>query len=247
MKKGILKKRADTLVVEQGLATSREQARALIMAGKVFCRDHRVEKAASPLPRDVRLHLAQARRFVSRGGMKMEHALRHFSMNVQKMVVLDVGASAGGFTHCLLEYGATRVYALDVGYGQIDYRLRQDSRVVVMERVNARHPFHLPDEVDCITVDVSFISLTKVLPSVVKHLRAGGHIMALVKPQFEAGPNDVGRHGVVRDPRVHAAVIGRVCLWCIGHGWRLHGITASPILGNAGNREFFVLFQLPVG
>ena len=246
MKKGMPKKRADTLLVEQRLAESREQAHALILAGKVFCGDRRVEKAATPLPGNASLHLVQGLPFVGRGGVKLEHALHHFFLEVKERVILDVGASVGGFTHCLLKQGAARVYALDVGYGQLAHRLRQDSRVVVMERVNARYPFPLPEEVSLITADVSFISLTKVLPSVVKHLRADGHILALVKPQFEAGPKEVGRRGVVRDPQVHATVVGRFCLWGIGQGWCLQGITPSPILGDAGNREFFVLLQLPL-
>ena len=160
-------------------------------------------------------------------------------MDVKGMVALDVGASTGGFTHCLLTGGAQRVYSLDVGYGQMDYRLRQDPRVVVMERVNARYPFSLGEEVDLATVDVSFISLTMVLPSVVTHLKEGGAIVALVKPQFEARREEVGRRGVIRDPRVHARVLGRVIAWVIGRGFRLRGLVPSPITGDKGNREFF--------
>ena len=154
---------------------------------------------------------------------------------------LDVGASTGGFTHCLLQAGAKKVYALDVGYGQLDYRLRQDPQVVVMERVNARYPFPLESVVDLATVDVSFISLTRVLPSVAAHLREGGPIVALVKPQFEARRDEVGRGGVIRDPRVHARVLGRVIAWAVNNSFRLIDLVPSPITGEQGNREFFIL------
>jgi 23S rRNA (cytidine1920-2'-O)/16S rRNA (cytidine1409-2'-O)-methyltransferase len=157
------------------------------------------------------------------------------------VVALDVGASTGGFTHCLLQRGARRVYALDAGYGQLDYRLRQDPRVVSLERVNARYPFPLEEDVDLATVDVSFISITRVLPSVSSHLRRGGLIVGLVKPQFEARRAEVGRGGVVRDPRVHARVLGRVIAWAISNGFRLRDLVPSPITGDRGNREYFVL------
>jgi 23S rRNA (cytidine1920-2'-O)/16S rRNA (cytidine1409-2'-O)-methyltransferase len=158
---------------------------------------------------------------------------------------MDVGASTGGFTDCLLQRGAARVYAIDVGYGQLDLRLRNDPRVVVMERTNIRDLESLPDQPDIATVDASFISLTKVLPAIVRVLRPGADIVALVKPQFEAGKHEVKRGGVVRDPLVHAAVIGRVAWWCVNNGLRVRGVTVSPLLGPAGNREFFLWLRVP--
>jgi 23S rRNA (cytidine1920-2'-O)/16S rRNA (cytidine1409-2'-O)-methyltransferase len=160
-------------------------------------------------------------------------------------VALDVGASTGGFTDCLLQRGAGRVYALDVGRGQLDHRLRLDPRVVAMERVNARHPFTLPQAVGLATVDVSFISLRLVLPEIALRLDTGGMIVALVKPQFEAERGEVGRGGVIRDARVHARIVGRLLLWAVRQGFRLRGLTPSPIVGDAGNREFFVLLAPP--
>ena len=154
---------------------------------------------------------------------------------------MDVGASTGGFTDCLLQHGAIRVYALDVGRGQLDYRLRQDPRVTVLERVNARYPFSLPEEMDIATIDVSFISLTKVLPSAASHVKERDTIICLVKPQFEARRAEVGRGGVVRDPRVHARVLGRVIAWAISNGFRLRDLVPSPITGDRGNREYSVL------
>ena len=237
------KQRADTLLVQRELASSREQARALILAGQVFADDRRVEKPGTWLSAEGPLRVVQGSRYVGRGGLKLEHALRAFQLKVHDAVAMDIGASTGGFTHCLLEHGARRVYALDVGYGQLDYRLRRDSRVVVRERVNARYPFPLPEHVDLVTADVSFISLLKVVPPAAQHLRPGGPLVALVKPQFEAGRSQVGKGGVVRDPAIHAAVLGRVCLWAIAQGFRVRGITPSPLEGDAGNREFFVLLE----
>ena len=155
-----------------------------------------------------------------------------------------MGASTGGFTDCLLQRGARKVYALDVGHGQLDYRLRQDPRVVVMERVNARHPFDLPEAVDMVTIDVSFTSLRLVLPSVAEHLKPGGRLIALVKPQFEARREQVGRRGVVKDPQVHAEVLGKMIVWSVENGFRLRGLVPSPILGDEGNREFFLLLRV---
>lgn len=240
---GMAKRRADTLLVQRGLAPSPEQARALILAGQVFTEDQRVEKPGTWLSAESPLRVAQGPRYVGKGGLKLEHALFAFHLEVRDAVALDIGASTGGFTHCLLEHGARRVYALDVGYGQLDYRLRHDSRVVVMERVNARYPYPLSEGVDLVTADVSFISLLKVVPPAAQHLRGRGHVVALVKPQFEARQHQVGKGGVVRDPAVHAAALGKVCLWAIDQGFRIRGITPSPLEGDAGNREFFVLLE----
>lgn len=235
--------RADTLMVYLGLAESRVRARALILSGRVYLGLQRVEKPGKTLPVGTVLRVEQGARYVGRGGEKMEAALRNFDLNVKGLVALDLGASTGGFTDCLLQHGVASVYAVDVGYGQLATSLREDSRVVSMERTNARHPFDLPELVGMIVADVSFISLRLVLPSALKYLLLGGAILALVKPQFEAHQRQVRTRGIIRDPIVHAQVIGDFCLWAIEHGLRLLGIRPSVLEGANGNREFFVLLQ----
>ena len=235
------RKRLDQAMAEQGLADSREKARALIMAGRVKVGGTTVTKPGQSVLPQGDISVSPGPEYVGRGGFKLAHALDHLSLDVAGMAVLDVGASTGGFTQCLLRRGARRVYAVDVGYGQLDYTLRQDPRVEVMERVNARYPFTLDKAVDLVTVDVSFISLTKVLPSAASHLSGSGAIVALVKPQFEARRDEVGRRGVIRDARVHARVLGRTIAWAVGNGFRLRGLVPSPITGDEGNREFFLL------
>ncbi len=235
------KKRADVLVVERGLADSREQARALILAGEVFAGEQPVAKAGQLISDDRPLRLAARPRYAGRGGEKLAGALAAFGVAPAGMVALDAGASTGGFTDCLLQAGARRVYAVDVGYGQIDLRLRNDPRVHLMERTNLRYVDSLPEPVQIATLDLSFISLTKVLGPVRRLLAPGGLVLALVKPQFEAGKGEVGRGGIVRDPLMHAAVLGRVALYAIRNGFRVRGLTTSPIRGASGNREFFLL------
>jgi 23S rRNA (cytidine1920-2'-O)/16S rRNA (cytidine1409-2'-O)-methyltransferase len=215
------------------------------MAGQVLVEDQPVTKAGALVPQGATILLKAQLPYVGRGGVKLAHALDAFALSVAGAVALDVGASTGGFTDCLLQRGARRVYALDVGYGQLDFKLRQDPRVAVMERVNARYPFLLPEPVDLATVDVSFISLSRVLPSVAEHLKPGGQVVALVKPQFEAEREEVGPGGVIRDPLIHGRVLGRVILWAIAHRFRLRDLTPSPLLGDAGNREFFLLLAPP--
>ena len=217
----------------------------MIMEGLVFTPSGRVDKAGSRISETTPLEVRGKLTYVGRGGMKLAHALDSFDLPVQGLTALDVGASTGGFTDCLLQRGASRVYAVDVGRGQLDYRLRRDERVVVMEKLNARYPFQLEEAVDLVTMDVSFISLSKVIPSALEHLRSGRHLIALVKPQFEAEKGEVGRGGVIKDPQVHARVLGRTINWATGNGLRLRGLCASPILGDAGNREFFLLLQKP--
>ncbi|HIN25587.1 MAG TPA: TlyA family RNA methyltransferase [Dehalococcoidia bacterium] len=237
--------RADRLLFERGLANSREQAQALIMEGVVYTPSGRVLKAGSTLLGDVELEVKGRLPFVGRGGVKLAHALDEFQIGVDGLTVLDVGASTGGFTDCLLQRGARHVYAVDVGHGQMDYGLRQDERVTVMEKTNARHPFDLPEQVDLIVIDVSFISLTMVIPEAVRHLDPGRYIAALVKPQFEAQKSQVGRGGVIKDPKVHADVLGNTVNWAVGQGLRVRNMCRSPIQGDAGNREFFILLQKP--
>lgn len=198
--------RADLLLFERGLAESREQAQALIMEGVVYTPTGRVLKAGSTLSADVDLEVKGRLPFVSRGGLKLAHALDEFQLDVSGLSVLDVGASTGGFTDCVLQRDANMVYAVDVGHGQLHYGLRKDERVSVMEKTNARYPFELPELVDLIVMDVSFISIGMVIPEVIRHLKQGHYIVSLVKPQFECQRDQVGRGGVIKDPKVHASV-----------------------------------------
>jgi 23S rRNA (cytidine1920-2'-O)/16S rRNA (cytidine1409-2'-O)-methyltransferase len=244
------KRRVDSLLVERGLAESREKARAAVLAGGVLIGDRVVAKPGTFIDEAAELHLLVKAPYVSRGGEKLEHALRQFAIDERDVVAVDVGASTGGFTDCLLQHGARRVYAVDVGYGQLDYRLRQDSRVVPMERLNVRYLSArggLPEKVDLATVDVSFISLEKVLLTVARLLKPGGKIIALFKPQFQARRREVGKGGVIRDPLLHATLIGRFLTWAVEHGFRVLGLTPSPLLGPAGNQEFFFLLLPPPG
>lgn len=241
----VRKRRADVLLAERGLAESREQAQVMIMEGLVFAPSGRVAKASSTLPEDAPLEVRGRLPYVSRGGLKLAGALDAFGLAVEGKNALDVGASAGGFTDCLLQRGARHVYAVDVGHGQLHHRLRQDPRVTVREKTNARHSFHLPESVDIVVIDVSFISLSLVIPPALDHLHGGGQVVALVKPQFEAPREQVGRGGIVKDPKVHAAVLGRMVIWATEQRLRLRGMCPSPILGDKGNREFFLLLQKP--
>jgi 23S rRNA (cytidine1920-2'-O)/16S rRNA (cytidine1409-2'-O)-methyltransferase len=235
--------RLDVALVERGLIESREKAARLILAGDVLVDGQRVDKAGALVAPGARLELVARPRFVSRGGDKLAHALAAFHIAPRGRVAIDVGASTGGFTHCLLEQGAVKVYAVDVGQGQLDARLRADGRVVVMEKTNARNlPVDsFPESPDLATVDVSFISLEKVLPSVFGVLTSQGEAVVLVKPQFEVGKGQVGKGGVVRDGSHHRAVIARVARFAVLHGWHVRGVTASPLKGPKGNREFFLL------
>jgi 23S rRNA (cytidine1920-2'-O)/16S rRNA (cytidine1409-2'-O)-methyltransferase len=234
------RRRADEILVERGLASSRSQARALIMAGEVRSGDRVIDKAGTMLDAGVEIEVVQPPRFVSRGGEKLAHALREFEIDVEGRVCADFGASTGGFTDCLLQAGARRVYAIDVGYGQLAYRLRSDPRIVVMERVNVRYLDALPEAIDIVVIDVSFISLALVLPVAFQVLAPDGICLALVKPQFEAGRENVGRGGVVRDPAIHARVLLDIAHAARTIGFTVAGITASPITGPAGNREFLL-------
>ncbi len=237
------KSRLDQVLLERGLAESRHQAQGLIMAGRVRVGGQVVDKAGTATAPDAEIVVDTGPAYVSRGGLKLQHALDHFGMDVRGVRVLDVGASTGGFTDCVLQRGAVHVYALDVGRGQMHERLRHDDRVTVMERVNAHAPFELPGKVDLAVIDVSFISAIKVIPNVLRHLEEGERLLCLVKPQFEGGRDQVGRGGVVRDPMVHGQVLAEFVVWAVRGGLRVRGITASPIEGDKGNREFFVLLE----
>jgi len=238
------KRRIDSLLVGRGLVESRAKAQALIMAGEVVVEGKTIIKPGTLVAEEAAITVIQPPPFVSRGGIKLDYALDQFQLDVSSKVVADIGASTGGFTDCLLKRGASRVYAVDVGYGQLDYRLRCDERVVVMERINARYPIPLPETVDLVTIDLSFISVEKVISSVAQLLKDDGYLLVLLKPQFEAKRNEVGKGGVIKQPIVHAKVLGRFIAWMTGRGFRLGGLVASPILGASGNREFFVLLRL---
>jgi len=231
-------------MVEKGLAESRAKAQALIMAGEVVVGERTIVKPGTLVSDEAAITILEPPPFVSRGGIKLAYALDQFQLDVTGKVAADIGASTGGFTDCLLQRGANRVYAIDVGYGQLDYRLRQDSRVVVMERTNARYPVPLPEKVDLATIDLSFISVRKVIPPVAKLLKDNGYIVVLLKPQFEAERKEVGKGGIIKEPQLHATVLGRFIAWVVEHGYRLMGLVASPILGAEGNKEFFLLLKL---
>ncbi len=232
------RERLDVLLVARAMVSSREQARRLIMAGEVLVDGQPVDKPGTRVSCEAALELRALPRFVSRGGEKLAAALATFPIRVEGAICADVGASTGGFTDCLLQHGAARVYAIDVGYGQLDYRLRQDERVVVMERTNARYVEHLPEAVSLVTIDASFISLRLLLPVVRGWLTPQASVIALIKPQFEAGKREVGKGGVVRDPAVHRRVLEEVLAAALGCGFTLHGLVRSPLLGPAGNVEF---------
>jgi len=235
------KTRADQIVLDHGFVPTREQARALILAGEVSLGAQRIEKAGQMLPADAVLTVRQKPHFVGRGGDKLEGALIDFSLDVTGAIALDVGASTGGFTDCLLQRGAKFVYAVDVGRGQLADRLRNDPRVISKERTNARHPIDLHEQVDIAVIDVSFISLLRVLPETVSHVKQGGIVLALVKPQFEAGKDQVGRKGIVKNPVVHATVVSNIARWVVGQpGLRFYGVRRSALQGDQGNQEFFV-------
>jgi len=235
-----LKERVDILLVERGMAESRAKAQALILAGQVVAGDQRVDKPGTQLPLDVELRLkGEVLPYVSRGGLKLKAAIDHFRLEVRGRVCADIGASTGGFTDCLLQEGAVRVHAIDVGYGQLHERLRVDPRVRSRERVNARHLTEedLPEKVELIVIDVSFISLTQVLPSVLTFLKPGGILAALVKPQFEVGRENIGKGGVVRDLVARSAAIQAIKAFVNTQGLEVRGVIDCPVHGPAGNVE----------
>lgn len=242
------KQRVDLLLVEKGLAESRSRAQALVLAGKVYSGEQRIDKAGDMLkPESPLVVRGQDHPWASRGGLKLAHAIAHFTLDLTNAVCLDLGASTGGFTDVLLHNGAARVYAVDVGRGQLAWRLRQDERVVVLEGTNARQlsEAEIPEKVDAITCDASFIGLEKVLPAAMALAKPGAVLVALIKPQFQAGRDKVGKGGVVRDPAVWEEVCESVRQWLDSQtGWNVRGITESPIQGPKGNREFLIAAQL---
>jgi 23S rRNA (cytidine1920-2'-O)/16S rRNA (cytidine1409-2'-O)-methyltransferase len=238
------KRRVDTLLVERGLAESRARAQALVLAGLVWSDGQRLDKPGISLADDTPLEVrGREHPWVSRGGVKLAHALDHFVLDPAGAVALDIGASTGGFTDVLLTRGARRVYAVDVGHGQLAWKLRQDARVTVLERTNARHLTReqIPEPPDFVVCDASFISLTTVLPAALALAAPVARLVALIKPQFEVGKGKVGKGGVVRDPALHREVCERITAWLAAQpGWHVEGVTQSPIQGPEGNIEFLV-------
>lgn len=239
-----MSRRLDLEMVERGIAPTRSKAQALIMAGVVMVDDRTVQKAGEPVGEECTISLLEPPRFVSRGGEKLERALSHFDIDLNGKVCADIGASTGGFTDAMLQRGAASVFAIDVGYGQIAMELRNDPRVVVMDRTNARHLESLPLEIEFTSIDASFISLSKLFPATRRISTVGAGLVALIKPQFEAGKGEVGKNGVVRDNAVHARVLFEVIASAESNGLKLMGLTSSPIKGPAGNIEFLGYFRL---
>ena len=242
----MIKERLDKLLVDQGLVQSRERARALILAGQVVVDDHRVDKAGARFALDVEIRLKGADiPYVSRGGLKLEKGLASFPVDPRGRIALDVGASTGGFTDCLLQRGATKVYAVDVGYGQLAWKLREDPRVVNFERCNIRDlkSDQLDQAPSLAVIDASFISLSKVLPPTLELLTVDGWVVALIKPQFEVGRGQVGKGGVVRDEKLHLQVVEDIRTLALELNCRIVGVDESPILGPKGNREFLICLQ----
>ena len=238
-----MKERLDVLLVNRGLAPSREKAKTMIMEGNVFVNNNREDKAGSTFPDDCNIEIhGKTLQYVSRGGLKLEKAMKHVDITMDGKVCMDIGASTGGFTDCMLQNGAKKVYAVDVGYGQFAWKLRQDERVVCMEKTNIRYvtPNDIDDELDFASVDVSFISLTKVLGPARALLKDGGEMVCLIKPQFEAGREKVGKKGVVRDPAVHVEVVRKIFDFCLENGFDVLNLDYSPIKGPEGNIEYLI-------
>ncbi len=240
-----MKKRLDTILVEKGFVNSKHKAQRLIMEGVVFVNNVKIDKPGKKFSDDVKIFIKEKLKYVSRGGLKLEHALNYFKINVKDKICMDIGASTGGFTHCLLEFGAKKVYAIDVGYGQLDYFLRNDKRVVNIERCNFRYieKDKIPEQVDLITIDVSFISLKLIIPKALQFLKKSGEIIALIKPQFEVGKNEVEKGGVIRDEKKHEKVLKDFEKFFSSINLNLIGFVQSPILGQKGNKEFFAYLK----
>jgi 23S rRNA (cytidine1920-2'-O)/16S rRNA (cytidine1409-2'-O)-methyltransferase len=237
------KQRLDNILVARELTETRNKAQALIMAGEVIVDGKVITKPGTLIPAESAISLKEQPQYVSRGGIKLAHVLDEFKIDVTSLIVMDIGASTGGFTDCLLQRGASRVYAIDVGYGQIDYKLRQDPRVVTIDRTNARNPFSLPEKTDMAVIDVSFISVTKIIPEILTHLKPVSNIIVLLKPQFEAKRSEIGKGGIIKDPGIHTLVIARFVKWITENNLRFRGVTTSPILGSEGNKEFLIALR----
>ena len=241
-----MKERLDVLLVNRGLAPSREKAKTMIMEGNVFVNNNREDKAGSTFPDDCNIEIhGKTLQYVSRGGLKLEKAMKHFDITMDGKVCMDIGASTGGFTDCMLQNGAKKVYAVDVGYGQFAWKLRQDERVVCMEKTNIRYVTReqIAEPIEFSSIDVAFISLTKVLEPVKALLTPDGEVVALIKPQFEAGREQVGKKGVVRDKAVHLEVVERILAYASGIGFQILNLEFSPIKGPEGNIEYLLYLK----
>lgn len=241
-----MKERLDVLLVNRGLAPSREKAKTMIMEGNVFVNNNREDKAGSTFPDDCNIEIhGKTLQYVSRGGLKLEKAMKHFGIDLQGKICMDIGASTGGFTDCMLQNNASKVYAVDVGYGQFAWKLRQDERVICMEKTNIRYvtPDDIADKLDFASVDVSFISLTKVLGPARELLNDNGQMVCLIKPQFEAGKDKVGKKGVVRDRKVHLEVCEKIIDFALSNGFSVLNLEYSPIKGPEGNIEYLVYLE----
>ncbi len=241
------KARVDVVLVEQGHFASREQAQRAVMAGEIRLGDRVLNKSSIEVPPDAELSVAAPPKYVGRGGLKLEGALDHFAIDPAGLTALDLGASTGGFTDCLLQRGATKVYAIDVGHGQLAWKIRNDPRVIVREHLNARHLTRadIPEPIDLCVIDVSFISLTLILPNAFESVTPTGVVLALIKPQFELQPEDVGRGGIVSDPALHEKAQRKISEWVVAHGQVVTGLVESPITGTDGNKEFFICARKP--
>jgi 23S rRNA (cytidine1920-2'-O)/16S rRNA (cytidine1409-2'-O)-methyltransferase len=239
------KTRLDILLVEKGLAESREKAKAVILGGNVLVNGVVVDKAGTPVKKDDRVVVKSKSPYVSRGGLKLEHAISHFGITIKDKIAMDIGASTGGFTDCLLQHHAGKVYAIDVGYGQFSWILRTDEKVVLLEKTNIRHLDRdlVFDDIDIAVIDVSFISLLKVIPKVLEFVKPAGEIVALIKPQFEAGRKDVGKGGVVRDEKKRLEIVQKIRSETEGMGLEVIGVTESPIKGPKGNIEYLIYLK----
>ncbi len=240
------KKRLDVLLYEKGFAESREKAKAIIMSGIVYANNQKADKAGAVYPEDSVIEVrGSTLKYVSRGGLKLEKAVDVFGVELNGVTAMDIGAAHGGFTDCMLQNGAKKVFAIDVGYGQLVWKLRQDERVVNLERTNFRYVTkeNIPDDIDFFSVDVSFISLKLILPVARKFLKNGGYAVCLVKPQFEAGREKVGKNGIVRDPKVHADVINDIIKFAVSAGYSVLGLDYSPVKGTQGNIEYLLYIQ----
>lgn len=240
------KKRLDMLVYEAGLAESREKAKALIMSGIIYVDNQKSDKPGTTYNDTVKIELRGNKlKYVSRGGLKLEKAMKSFNLNLKDKITIDIGASTGGFTDCMLQNGAKKVYSVDVGYGQLDWKLRNDERVVNLERTNVRYVTkeQIPDEIDFFSVDVCFISLCLVLPAVRPLLKENGEAVCLIKPQFEAGRGNVGKNGVVRDKNIHIQVIQKIYDFCLENGFDVLDLDYSPIKGPEGNIEYLIYIK----
>ncbi len=241
-----MKKRLDVLVFEKGLTQSREQAKAVIMSGLIYVNNQKYDKPGETIDEDSLIELRGKKlRYVSRGGLKLEKAMENFPIDISGKICMDIGASTGGFTDCMLQNGAKKVYAVDVGYGQLAWSLRTDERVINLERTNARYltEKEIPEEIFLTSIDVSFISLTKILPVIHELLQENGYAVCLIKPQFEAGREKVGKKGVVRDKNVHVEVIERILTFAVSVGFTVGALTFSPVKGPEGNIEYLVCLK----